>query len=204
MPSDPRFRNKVFDSGSIGAYADAYVSALSEALRAVDKVALKEAVALIETAGLSGAHIYAIGNGGSAAIADHLCCDWTKGTHVKGKRTIACTSLTANVPLYSAIANDFGFDKVFTTQVEFFGSAGDILVAISSSGNSPNIVQAVETARVMRMKSIGLSGFSGGTLAKSCDVSLHVPADNYGIVEDAHQALMHIMAQFMAHRRDRG
>jgi phosphoheptose isomerase len=193
----------LFDSSGPGAYAAGYAAKLAEAILSVDQSALARAVEYVEQAAENGAHVYAIGNGGSAAIADHLCCDWTKGTHVKTKPTLVCTSLTSNVALYSAIANDYGFEQVFTTQVEFFAKQNDILIAISSSGNSPNIVQAVELAKTKGAKTIGLSGFSGGKLAQASDVSLFVKANNYGIVEDAHQALMHIIAQYIAGRRDK-
>ncbi len=203
MEIDPRRRNETFDASSIGAYLTGYADRLQAALTSVDPEALDRACALIETAAAAGKRIYAIGNGGSAAIADHLCCDWTKGTHVEGRAAISTLSLTSNVALYSAIANDYGFEKVFSTQIGFFGAAGDVLVAISSSGDSPNIIAAVERAHAAGLSSIGLSGFKGGKLKAAAQVSLHVAADNYGVVEDAHQALMHVLAQFIAHRRDR-
>ena len=130
-----------------------------------------------------------------------MCCDWTKGTHHEHHPTIPTQSLNANVPLYSAIANDFGFDRVFAAQVEMLGRPGDVLVAISSSGNSLNILAGVQAAKAMRMPIIGLSGFSGGELRDAADVALHVAENNYGIVEDAHQALVHILAQFMTCKR---
>jgi phosphoheptose isomerase len=116
---------------------------------------------------------------------------------------IDATSLTANMANYSAIANDFGFEQVFAKQIRMVGKAGDVLVAISSSGNSPNIVLGVEAARAQGLRTIGLSGFSGGALRRSVDVSLHVDVANYGVVEDAHQAVIHVLAQFIASRRDR-
>jgi D-sedoheptulose 7-phosphate isomerase len=157
---------------------------------------------IFEQAAKAGRRIYVVGNGGSAAIADHLCCDWTKGTNASGHPVIKTTSLSSNVALYSAVANDYGFEQVFSTQVEFFGEPGDVLVAISSSGNSPNIISAVQMAKVREMAAIGLSGFGGGRLAQEASVSLHVPFENYGIVEDAHQAIMHILAQFIVVGRD--
>lgn len=202
MKDDPRSRNKTFDGSSVGAYLHDYAAGLKAALETVDIVQLEKARALIEATAASGNHIYAVGNGGSAAIADHLCCDWTKGTHHEKHPTLTAFSMSANVALYSAIANDYGFEKVFSTQVAFSGRKGDLLVAISSSGNSPNILNALETARGLGMKTIGLSGFSGGKLKASADIPLHIAADNYGVVEDAHQALMHVLAQYIAKKRD--
>ena len=106
------------------------------------------------------------------------------------------------MPLYSAIANDIGFEAVFSHQIALTGRAGDVLVAISSSGNSPNILAGVDAAKEAGMVTIGLSGFSGGKLRASADIVLHVDIDNYGIVEDAHQALCHVLAQFIACGRD--
>lgn len=202
MTKDPRFQNETFDVSSIGLYLADYARTLQAALSGVDEAALTAAQALIEGASAAGRRIYAIGNGGSAAIADHLCCDWTKGTHSDSHPTIDTCSLSANVALYSAIANDYGFEKVFSTQLAFTARPGDVLIAISSSGNSKNILNAVSTARAAGVATIGLTGFSGGELKNEADVSLHVAINNYGVVEDAHQALMHVLAQYIAWKRD--
>lgn len=199
---DPRHRNTTMNASSIAAYRDDYAAALGAALREVDHTMVERACVEIERAATQGRRIHVIGNGGSAAIADHLCCDWTKGTNSAGYNVIRTQSLSSNVALYSAIANDYGFENVFSTQVEFFGDEGDVLIAISSSGNSDNILKAVSTAKAAGLFVVGMSGFSGGRLAEICDASIHVPASNYGIVEDGHQAIMHIIAQFIAVRRD--
>ena len=204
MVEDPRHRNTMMDASSIAAYRDDYAAALAAALREVDAAAIERACIEIERAAGEGRRIHVIGNGGSAAIADHLCCDWTKGTNAPGHKVIRTQSFSSNVALYSAIANDYGFDNVFSTQVEFFGDAGDVLIAISSSGNSENILKAVVAAKAAGLFVVGMSGFLGGRLAEACDASIHVPASNYGVVEDAHQAVMHIIAQYIAVRRDTG
>jgi phosphoheptose isomerase len=191
-----------FNSAEVGAFVTDYRDRLFEALSSVDTDALTRAMEAVVAAAAAGAHIYSVGNGGSAAIADHLCCDWTKLTHIDGHPPILSTSLTANMPLYSAFANDIEFAEVFARQIRLFGKAGDILVAISSSGNSENIVRAAATGKAVGMTVIGMSGFSGGRLRSTVDISLHVSFDNYGIVEDTHQALMHIIAQHLnTHRK---
>ena len=202
LDTDPRFRNAACDTSSIQAYLHDYAGRLQGALAGVDGEALDRACRLIVSAAEGGRRIYAIGNGGSAAIADHLCCDWVKGTHTRDHPNIDTISMVSNVALYSAIANDFGFEQVFSRQVQFVGRAGDVLVAISSSGNSPNIIAGVEAAATAGMRTIGLSGFDGGKLRAAADIALHVDVHNYGIVEDAHQALMHVIAQYVAHDRD--
>ena len=194
-------KNDIFAMDSISGFLEGYADSLRQGLIAVDPAALTSACQTIEQAGAQGHHVYAIGNGGSAAIADHLCCDLTKGADVPGCPPIVTTSLAANMPLYSAIANDLEFAEVFSRQIELFGHKGDVLIAISSSGNSENILRAVRRASERDMLTIGLSGFSGGALRSLADISLHVPVDNYGVVEDAHQALMHIVAQFITARR---
>lgn len=199
--TDPRIRNEVFDTSSLAGFFSGYRDRLHQSLALIDKDALGRAVQVVEEVGARGGHIYAIGNGGSAAIADHLCCDWTKGTDAQGHRPIATHSLSSNNALYSAIANDFGFPEVFSQQLGYFGKKGDVLLAISSSGNSDNIVRAAAQAKSLGMTSIGLTGFSGGRLKAMADIALHVPADNYGVVEDAHQIIMHVMAQFITARR---
>ena len=202
MLDDPRHRNEKLDSSSLGAFVNAYAERLKAAVLSVDVTSIEAMRAAVTDAADAGKRIFAIGNGGSAAIADHLCCDWTKGTHVHDHPTIDTTSMSANAALYSAIANDYGFEKVFSTQVEFLGREGDVLVAISSSGNSPNILNAVEAAKSIGMTTIGLSGFSGGQLRNAADISIFVDANNYGVVEDAHQAVMHILAQFIVSHRE--
>lgn len=199
----PGDKNELFDTSSMASFLAGYAGRLHAALLAVDAAVLDRARAAIEQAGAQGHHIYAIGNGGSAAIADHLCCDLTKGTDHEGCQPIVSTSLAANMPLYSAIANDLEFAEVFAAQLGYFGKPGDVLLAISSSGNSENIVRAVARAKALGMTTIGLSGFAGGRLREAADISLHVPVENYGVVEDAHQALMHVLAQYITAQRKR-
>ncbi|MBD9625268.1 SIS domain-containing protein [Ensifer sp. ENS06] len=199
---DPRHKNKKFNTSSIGNYLSDYAAALRDTLNGVDPLQMAAACeAILKATEMSG-HIYVAGNGGSAAIADHLCCDLTKGTATLKHKTIATHSLSSNVALYSAIANDFGFEKVFSTQVGFFGKEGDVLIAISSSGNSQNIVNAAEQAKALGLIVIGLTGFEGGKLRQISDIPLHADVQNYGVVEDCHQALMHILAQYIASGRD--
>jgi len=203
MQLDPRHRNEKFDMSSPSRYLAAYSERLRAALDGIDEYALEQAILRISEAAASGNRVYSIGNGGSAAIADHLCCDMTKGTHVPGHPIVDAVSLTANVALYSAIANDFGFASVFSRQLRMLGRQGDVLIAISSSGESANILEAVDEARSLGMTTVGLTGFTGGQLREHADHSIHVDVNNYGIIEDAHQLVMHVMAQYLVHTRER-
>jgi len=201
---DPRHRNALFDRSSIASYRDGYAAKLKSALDSVPPSALDRLAASVSRVASERAQIFSIGNGGSSAIAEHLCCDWSKGTFSSGHPAVSSRSLTSNNSIYSAIANDYGFDQVFAGQLQLFASAGDLLIAVSSSGNSANIIAAVEKARELGLEVVGLTGFSGGRLKDMADISIHIPANNYGIVEDAHQSLIHIVAQFIAGERDRG
>ncbi len=109
-------------------------------------------------------------------------------------------SLASQVELITAIANDIAYDEVFAYQLRTMAAPGDILITISSSGNSENIVRAIDCARQNGVASIAMTGFSGGRSAKLADVVLHVAAENYGIVEDVHQSMMHCFAQYLRQR----
>ena len=200
--NDPRFRNSVFPARTWKGYVREYARDLQDALESIPEAALEEASRVITTAVREGHHVFVAGNGGSAAIANHLCCDWTKGTHMPGLSPLRTHSLTSNVALLTAIANDFGYDAVFSRQLDMLAGAGDVLLLISSSGNSPNVVAAADAASAMGITTVGLTGFSGGALATRVDVSLHVAYANYGLVEDCHQILMHTFAQRFARDRE--
>lgn len=179
------------------SYLGEYVENVQKVLSKVDNVRLAAAIELLENSIAEGRRVYVCGNGGSAAISDHLCCDWTKGTRIANLPALKTHSLVANTAMLTALGNDYGYEKTFSTQVESYGEKGDVLVAISSSGNSPNIVNAVTAAHSRGMTVIGLSGFSGGKLAELSDINLHTAFDNYGLVEDCHQILMHVLSQFL-------
>lgn len=194
----------MFSADTWKGYVRQYAEQVQDALEQVPESALDEAFRIISTAVRENRRVFVAGNGGSAAIADHLCCDWTKGTHTTGLPPLRTQSLASNVALLTAIANDFGYDVAFSRQLEMLGSAGDVLMLISSSGNSPNILAAVDAAKTLGITTIGLTGFSGGELAVRADVSLYIPYSNYGVVEDCHQILMHTFAQLFVNQRESG
>src|SRR5262249_15315583 len=132
-----------------------------------------------------------------AAISNHLACDHVKGISADTPLKAQVRSLVSTVELLTAVANDISYADVFAYQVRMFGKAGDVLITISSSGDSENIVRAVQAAKKMGLSTIALSGFSGGRSAQLADVNLHVASDNYGIVEDVHQSIMHSLAQYI-------
>lgn len=194
---DPRFLNKTFSDSTAAGYLKDYADTLSKVLMHVDSKQLDAASQLLVKTRLNGGRIFAAGNGGSAAISEHLSCDWQKGVHVHGQNPLQVQCLTSNSALLTAIANDYGYDKSFAFQLELANlSANDCVLLISSSGNSKNIIEAAQYAQTKGSKVIGMSGFGGGKLKTMADISLFVPFENYGLVEDAHQVIMHVLAQF--------
>lgn len=178
-------------------YAHDYFSQINSAAATIDPVTLTRAGELIAATVKAGGSIFSCGNGGSAAIANHLVCDCLKGTRADTDIRPRVFSLSTTVELITAIGNDFGYEDVFSYQLESTAREGDLLIAISSSGASHNISKALRTARDMGMKSLALVGFAGGDAVDLADVALWVKAENYGVVEDVHQSLMHIFAQFL-------
>ncbi|MQY44165.1 SIS domain-containing protein [Epibacterium sp. SM1969] len=199
---DPRHRNVFHNTSSLDEFVDAYIQDFSRGLKAVDVAALAQAITAIQTAIDNGKRLYVVGNGGSAAIADHLVCDFAKGTDTEGHPALAVQSLASAPALISALANDFGLEHVFAKQVGYFCQPQDVLIAISSSGNSANIINAVTEAKSRDVAVVGLSGFAGGKLAELADIPLYVPVDNYAVVEDCHQSLMHVITLVIARRRE--
>lgn len=182
---------------SVIGYWDYYTSTIHQALTSIDKQALQETFDTLFHAYHQGNKIFVCGNGGSAAIAEHFVCDHMKGVKSDTDLLPKLISLSSNIPLITALANDCGYENIFSKQLEYSASAGDVLIAISSSGNSPNITSAIKKARSLDMRTISLVGFNGGTAKHISEICLHVNVDNYGICEDVHQNIMHIIAQFM-------
>jgi D-sedoheptulose 7-phosphate isomerase len=147
-----------------------------------------------------GGRIYLVGNGGSAAIASHFASDLNKTVFgYKGDKKVKrfqAVALPDNTPVLTAWANDVGFEHVFAEQLKNFIQQKDILFAISSSGNSPNIIRAVEVAKANQASVIGLVGFRGGALKQAADVAIHIPVDDYAVVESAHQAVIHLLTKY--------
>lgn len=180
-----------------------YSNELHRAMQAVNQ----NYVDCITSILLDSRTIYVCGNGGSAAIAEHLACDCVKGVATDSKNDFALNvvSLSSNLPMISAIANDIGYDEVFSKQLQWlswnlkdFGNyASDTLIVISSSGNSSNIIKAIEKAKERGMNTVAIVGFDGGKAKELANWTIHIPSDNYGIIEDASQAIMHFMAQEM-------
>ena len=183
------------------SYFDAYADEMSRAAKTIDPEAFDRAAAILLEAYASGARMFSCGNGGSASIANHVQCDHVKGVRTATDLTPQVLSLSTNVELLTAIANDIGYDNVFVYQLQSQSCLGDVLMAISSSGRSPNIVQALTWARDHGLRTIAVTGFDGGAAKTLAEVSIHVECTNYGIIEDLHQAIMHALAQYIRQSR---
>jgi D-sedoheptulose 7-phosphate isomerase len=183
------------------SYFDDYQEALDQAASSVDRDAVARAANMLLDAHTRGSCVFSCGNGGSAAIANHLQCDHLKGVSTDTDLSPFVVSLASNVELLTAIANDIAYDDVFAYQLRAQARSGDVLVAVSSSGSSANIVRALTSARDCDVFTIALTGFDGGDARRLADVAVHVQATNYGIIEDLHQAIMHSLAQFIRQSR---
>lgn len=164
---------------------------------------LQKAADVILYAIRSGKTIYTAGNGASAAIAQHWACDYTKGCSDTGARPFKpkVISLSANIPLMTAISNDISYDEVYSYQLERLADPGDVFISISSSGNSPSVVRACEVALEKNLSVIALTGFHGGRTNELAQYPIHVDVQEYEAVEDVHQAIMHMIAKYLRFRK---
>ena len=146
---------------------------------------------------LESNQVFVIGNGGSAAIAQHFATDWSKGLYGLNKKKSNVNSLTTNSSVLTAIGNDLNFEEIYSHQIEVQGKEGDLLVAISSSGNSKNIINAIRSAQRNKMVTIGLSGFNGGELSKLVDNAIVVHSNNMQVIEDVHGIFGHLVYKYV-------
>ena len=140
------------------------------------------------------------GNGGSAALANHFACDHQKLLSGVGKLRPFIVSLSSNSALMTAISNDHDYEYLFSDQIKQIGEKSDILITISSSGNSKNIINAIKVAKKMSIFTISLTGFNGGMSKKLADINIHVDCINYGIVESLHHTIMNLISQFIKNK----
>jgi D-sedoheptulose 7-phosphate isomerase len=170
-----------------------YTEYVGRALGSVDTAEVEKLIESLFEAYRSGATVFVIGNGGSAANASHFAQDLAKGTcsSMEQERRIRALSLTDNIAFFSALGNDEGYDQVFVQQLRTFYRPGDLLVSISGSGNSPNVIRAVEFANANGMKTIGITGFSGGKLKDMSHEQVHVPLDDMCTAESIHSIVFH-------------
>jgi D-sedoheptulose 7-phosphate isomerase len=171
-----------------------YFSEVADAVSKLDKEQIEQAFNAIQ----SCSRLFIMGNGGSAASGDHWVCDYMKGINEDTRQfpSVKAISLTSNGPLITAIANDFGYDQIFARQLEYYRpSPQDVVLALTASGNSPNIIQGLYKAKTSGVTTISFTGFNGGTASSVTKFNVHVPAHNYGVVEDVHMMVLHSFSQ---------
>lgn len=185
-------------SEDIKDYANAYLDYLTEVLGNIDVSEIEAFVSKILEARENGRKIFFIGNGGSAATASHFANDLAIGTNSYNK-PIRAISLTDNVAIITALGNDFGYDEIFIRQLKILAEPGDLLVAISASGNSPNLVEAIDYANTHGIFTIALVAFDGGKMRKIANQSVYVKTGQkeYGPAEDAHMVLDHLVGSYL-------
>lgn len=186
---------------SAASYLDAYAEEIARACKTIDPEAFDRAAAILTEAYKRDARMFSCGNGGAASIANHMQCDHVKGVRTTTNLSPRVLSLSTNVELLTAIANDLGYENVLVYQLQSQSRRGDVLIAVSSSGRSPNIVRALTWARDNGLRTIAITGFDGGAARAAAEVSMHVDCTNYGIIEDLHQAIMHALAQYIRQSR---
>ena len=169
------------------------IKRLYTSLQKLNNKLIEDMYHYLERAVTNNNTIYAFGNGGSASIANHFACDFLKGSNYKKK--IRYISLSCNNELITAISNDIGYSSIYSFQLERLVKKDDLIIAISSSGNSKNIIKAVQIANRKKAHTIGLTGFDGGKVSQIVDLSINIKSDNYGVIEDSHSFLMHFMSQ---------
>ncbi|MCC7129642.1 MAG: SIS domain-containing protein [Anaerolineae bacterium] len=172
---------------------DTYLDQLVEVIRALPRQPLLDILSLLRAAQREKRQIFVFGNGGSAATASHMVCDLIKNTRSPSRERMKVIGLADNMATLSAYANDEGYERVFAEPLESLGEPGDLAIAISGSGNSPNVLRAVETARRKGLRTVGLTGFAGGKLADMVDVALIAPAGRIEQVEDLHLVIDHLL-----------
>lgn len=178
-----------------------YYKRFAEALLDFDKGPMADVVAVFDRVTEAGGTVWVAGNGGSAAIANHTVCDCSKGTYTEDSPPLRAISLVSNMPLLTAIGNDISYDAVFSEPLKYYLTEKDALLVVSSSGNSPNVVNACEYANAKGVPTVAFVGFKGGRLKEIARHVIHVDVQNYGIVEDTHQSLIHCITQYMAARK---
>jgi D-sedoheptulose 7-phosphate isomerase len=179
-------------------FAQSYLTYLQTVLAAIDREEIGRFIRTLLDAREREATVFFVGNGGSAATASHFANDLAIGTN-DYERPFHVVSLTDNVAVLTAIGNDFGFEDIFSRQLRVQGKKGDVLVAISASGNSPNLIKAFGVARSMEIKTVALTAFDGGKMREMADEGVHVPTapKEYGPAEDAHMILNHLVGAYL-------
>lgn len=185
---------------SASAFAQWYRKEIVAQWEALDLEAVQRVADIIVEAQEKGRQVFVMGNGGSAATASHMATDLCKTAERRDRPMLKCISLTDNVAFITAIGNDLSFDDIFERQLMNLLNKGDTVILISGSGNSRNMIKAAKFAKARGAKTIGLLGFNGGKLMSLVDIPLLVPSEQYGVIEDLHIGIGHVLTFFLKQR----
>jgi D-sedoheptulose 7-phosphate isomerase len=183
----------------VHAHVEDYLERLHRAIDGLPRERLAELAQTLLSAYHNDKQVFTIGNGGSSSTASHLAADLAKNTTGPNVRRFRITSLNDNAAIVTALANDLGYEHVFREQLVNLIRAGDVLIAVSASGNSPNVIEAIRYARQQSAYVVALLGFDGGIAATLADNAIIVPSRDFGIVEDLHLAINHILVEHFRH-----
>jgi D-sedoheptulose 7-phosphate isomerase len=175
------------------SYIQWYLDELSDILRRLPQDQIAQIIQTLEQARMDGKQIFLIGNGGSAATASHFANDLLKSTVINGKPRMKVIALTDNIPIMLAYANDCGYETIFAEQLDALAAAGDVLVAFSGSGRSPNVIRALDLARQRGLTTISITGRDGGEMRQRSDICLIAPCQPMEQIEDVHVVLCHLI-----------
>jgi D-sedoheptulose 7-phosphate isomerase len=174
-----------------------YINAVTELLNRVSREHIHGVADLVLDAYRAGKQVFIMGNGGSAATASHLACDLQKGVGCYRDQKFKVMAVTDSIPLMTAWANDFDYSDVFAEQLSTWVQPGDLVIAFSGSGSSPNVVKGVELANKKGVVTVGISGFKGGRLASVAQHNIIVPSDDMQHIEDVHLILAHLIFRYV-------
>ena len=184
-------------------FAD-YAADLSRALSRISPGLLEELVHLLESAHTQESHVFLMGNGGSASTASHIVCDLNKSLSFGNRKRFRAICLSDNLPMLMAYANDISYEDVFIEPLKNFLRPADLVIALSASGNSPNVLKAIEYANSQGAHTVGLSGFDGGKLARIVRTAVVTPVHDMQKAEDAHLIILHVAFQILRERSKSG
>jgi D-sedoheptulose 7-phosphate isomerase len=177
-------------------FAAEYKKSTLEAMEQIDLTKVGEAIEWFREARDAGRHIFVCGNGGSASTASHFACDMVKGASFERDARFRILALTDSLPTLTAYSNDVGYDVVFAEQLRNFASPGDLFMAISGSGNSPNVLRAIEYANAAGCRTIALTGRDGGRLGPLAQLNIQVSVPHMGRIEEAHMVVCHMICYY--------
>ncbi|MCQ2739240.1 MAG: SIS domain-containing protein [bacterium] len=182
----------------MNSFIDCYFEKIKQTLDNIDRNELKDLAEILLSARDMGKHIYIMGNGGSASTASHFVCDFNKGIHTKDDKHFNVRCLNDNIPTMLAYANDLSYDDLFVEQLKNFLEPYDVVIALSGSGNSTNVLKAIDYANSKRAITVGITGYNGGKLKEIASVSVNTNIDDMQISEDVHLIITHLLFRIIS------